>query len=43
MEAVMAVLADNVERTRSLLADVIPQIPATPGCPCAGSGSRFLR
>jgi 5'-methylthioadenosine phosphorylase len=43
MEAVMAVLADNVERTRSLLADVIPQVPATPGCACADSGSRFLR
>jgi 5'-methylthioadenosine phosphorylase len=43
MEAVMAVLADNVERTRSLLADVIPRVPATPGCACATSGSRFLR
>jgi 5'-methylthioadenosine phosphorylase len=43
MEAVMAVLADNVERTRALLADVIPQVPATPGCACATSGSRFLR
>lgn len=43
MEAVMAVLADNVERTRALLADVIPQVPPFPGCACQASGSRFLR
>jgi 5'-methylthioadenosine phosphorylase len=43
MQAVMAVLADNVARTRSLLADAIPLVPTTPGCACASSGSRFLR
>jgi len=34
MDAVFAVLARNVERTRDLLAAAIPAIPAQPGCRC---------
>lgn len=42
MEAVMAVLADNVARTRALLARCIPGIPEAAGCSCAASGSPLL-
>lgn len=37
MEAVFEVLAKNVERTRALLFDAIPRIPATPSCTCAAA------
>ncbi len=44
MDAVLAVLADNVERTRRLLFDAIPTIPADPvGCGCARAGAASLR
>ena len=43
MEAAMAVLAANVEQTRSLLARVVPVIPSTAGCSCAGGGAPSLR
>ncbi len=42
MEGVMAVLADNVARTRGLLARAIPALPALPGCGCAAGGSASL-
>jgi len=35
MDVVFAVLADNVERTRALLAAAIPAISAAPSCRCA--------
>jgi 5'-methylthioadenosine phosphorylase len=34
MEAVLAVLARNIDRTRDLLVAAIPAIPAEPGCRC---------
>jgi len=43
MEAAMAVLAANVEQTRSLLASVVPVIPSIAGCSCAGGGAPSLR
>ncbi len=43
MEAVLAVLAANVEHTRRLLAAAIPAIPVHPGCGCGGSGAPSLR
>jgi 5'-methylthioadenosine phosphorylase len=44
MQSVLAVLADNVDRARSLLMDAIPLIPYDRGCGCATSGSpRFRR
>ncbi|MDQ6837678.1 MAG: S-methyl-5'-thioadenosine phosphorylase [Actinomycetota bacterium] len=43
MEAVLAVLADNVERTRRLLYDAIPAIPAGFACGCAQGGAPSLR
>lgn len=43
MEAVLAVLADNVQRTRRLLFDAIPAIPAGFTCTCADSGAPSLR
>ncbi|MCU4185360.1 S-methyl-5'-thioadenosine phosphorylase [Acidiferrimicrobium sp. IK] len=42
MERVMAVLADNVARTRNLLARAIPRVPAEPGCGCQTGGSPLL-
>jgi 5'-methylthioadenosine phosphorylase len=43
MEAAMAVLAANVEHTRSLLAAAIPAIPVYPGCGCGEAGAPSLR
>ncbi|MHB1535469.1 MAG: S-methyl-5'-thioadenosine phosphorylase [Acidimicrobiales bacterium] len=43
MDAVLAVLAANTERTRSLLAAALPAIPETAGCGCAGAGAPSLR
>jgi 5'-methylthioadenosine phosphorylase len=43
MAAVLAVLADNVARTRDLLLAAIPALPATRGCGCAALGSTHLR
>jgi 5'-methylthioadenosine phosphorylase len=43
MEAVLAVLADNVARTRTLLFDAIPAIPTGFACDCAHSGAPSLR
>lgn len=43
MEAVLAVLADNVQRTRRLLFDAIPAIPTRVTCTCADSGAPSLR
>lgn len=43
MDAVLAVLADNVTRTRRLLFDAIPTIPRPAGCGCAEAGARSLR
>ena len=43
MEAVLAVLADNVQRTRRLLFDAIPAIPAGFACTCAQGGAPSLR
>jgi 5'-methylthioadenosine phosphorylase len=37
MEAVFAMLARNVDRTRDLLFAAIPAIPADPGCTCAAA------
>lgn len=42
MERVMAVLADNVARTRGLLARAIPTIGTEPTCRCAAGGSPLL-
>lgn len=39
MAAVLAVLADNVARTRDLLLAAIPALPPTRGCGCAALGS----
>ena len=38
MEAVFAMLARNVDRTRELLAAAIPAIPVERGCACADAG-----
>jgi 5'-methylthioadenosine phosphorylase len=43
MEAVMAVLAANVARTRDLLAAAVPAIPIDAGCACGAMGSPLLR
>lgn len=43
MSAVLAILADNVERTRRLLFDAIPAIPTAPGCNCFSDGAASLR
>ncbi|MBV9659669.1 MAG: MTAP family purine nucleoside phosphorylase [Acidimicrobiales bacterium] len=43
IEAAMAVLAENVAHTRSLLATAIPAIPREPGCTCLVSGAPSLR
>jgi 5'-methylthioadenosine phosphorylase len=43
MAAALAVMAANVEHTRSLLAAAIPDIPTDPGCACAGGGALSLR
>jgi 5'-methylthioadenosine phosphorylase len=43
MEAAMAVLASNVERTRALLAGAIPAIPRVPSCGCREGGAPSLR
>lgn len=43
MAAVLAVLAANAERTRSLLAAAVPAIPESAGCGCAGAGAPSLR
>jgi 5'-methylthioadenosine phosphorylase len=43
MEAALAVLAANVDLTRSLLATAIPAIPTDPGCTCAAGGAASLR
>jgi 5'-methylthioadenosine phosphorylase len=43
MEAVLAVLAANVEATRSLLAAAVPAVPVERGCPCATGGAPSLR
>ncbi len=43
MEAAMAVLAANVDHTRSLLAAAIPAIPREAGCACAAEGAPSLR
>jgi 5'-methylthioadenosine phosphorylase len=42
MEAVLAVLAANVDAIRGVLAAVIPALPAAPGCHCAASGASSL-
>jgi 5'-methylthioadenosine phosphorylase len=38
MDAVFAMLASNVERTRELLAAAIPAVSADRGCGCADAG-----
>lgn len=43
MEGVLAVLSDNVERTRRLLFDAIPAIPLEAGCGCAIGGAAGLK
>jgi 5'-methylthioadenosine phosphorylase len=43
MEAALAVLAANVDHTRTLLAAAIPGIPETARCACAASGAPSLR
>jgi 5'-methylthioadenosine phosphorylase len=43
MSEVFRVLADNVERVRSLISAAIPSIPAEPVCGCAGLGAASLR
>jgi 5'-methylthioadenosine phosphorylase len=43
MEAAMAVLASNVERTRALLAAAIPAIPKRASCGCREGGAQSLR
>jgi 5'-methylthioadenosine phosphorylase len=43
MEAVLTVLAANVEQTRTLLRAAIPAIPDRPGCSCASLGAAGLR
>jgi 5'-methylthioadenosine phosphorylase len=43
MEAALAVLANNVDHTRSLLAGAIPAIPAERACDCSMGGAVSLR
>jgi 5'-methylthioadenosine phosphorylase len=43
MEAVLAVLAANVDHTRTLLEAAIPRIPASTGCGCEAGGAPSLR
>ncbi len=43
MEAALAVLAANVDHTRTLLAGAVPAIPQVPGCACAAGGAPSLR
>jgi 5'-methylthioadenosine phosphorylase len=43
MEAILAVLAANVERARDLLRNTIPLVPATAGCSCGRAGATQLR
>jgi 5'-methylthioadenosine phosphorylase len=43
MDAVMAVLADNVTRTRALLLEAIPSLTGEPACGCATGGAPSLR
>ena len=43
MEAALAVLAANVERTRTLLAAAIPALPTTRACGCEAGGAPSLR
>jgi 5'-methylthioadenosine phosphorylase len=43
MEAALAVLAANVDHTRSLLEAAIPEIPVSPACDCEASGAPSLR
>ena len=43
MEAALAVLAANVDHTRTLLAAAIPEIPATARCGCREGGAPSLR
>jgi 5'-methylthioadenosine phosphorylase len=43
MEAALAVLAANVEHTRTVLAAAIPSIPFSAGCGCAAGGAPSLR
>jgi 5'-methylthioadenosine phosphorylase len=42
MEAALAVLAANVEHTRTLLAEAIPRIPVKAACECAAGGAPSL-
>jgi 5'-methylthioadenosine phosphorylase len=43
MEQVFRVLADNVDRVRSLISDAIPRLPSKLGCGCASLGAASLR
>jgi len=43
MEAVLAVLAANVDRARSLLAAAIALVPSSAACSCATAGAAQLR
>jgi 5'-methylthioadenosine phosphorylase len=43
MEAALAVLAANVDHTRTLLEAAIPEIPATAACECEAGGAPSLR
>lgn len=42
MEAVLAVLAANVDHIRAVLTDAVPAVPARPGCGCAAAGAPQL-
>jgi len=42
MEMAMAVLAANVDHTKTLLAGAIPEIPAVAGCACRAGGAPSL-
>jgi 5'-methylthioadenosine phosphorylase len=43
MEAVLEVLAANVDRARRLLLGLIADLPVEPACACRGSGARQLQ
>jgi 5'-methylthioadenosine phosphorylase len=43
MEAALAVLAANVDHTRTLLEAAIPAIPEAAGCACSAGGAPSLR
>jgi 5'-methylthioadenosine phosphorylase len=43
MEAAMAVLAANVDHTRSLLETAIPEVPVAAACACQAGGAPSLR